>query len=227
MEAINAKGKMKNAKWKILRFAICTLQFAIFLTGCATIQLGGAVQEGRRQLMYGDPKSALAHFQRAAEIDPAYRYNFSILDQSIWTYVGRAQYAAGRLGEARTALERAVSGHRGDNLAKLYLGLVLARDGDRQRGLKEITAGLKGLEDWFDHLDRYHPYARFWDPGRQVRAEIQRRLEVISGKEINWSELIASGEWLGRTLEEEIDLSERQRRFEETRDGDRDGRDDK
>ncbi len=201
------------------------LPFALLmLSACVSFQAGGEIQHGRMALMYGDPNVALAHFQRAAEIDPNYRYDFSILSQGVWTYVGRAYYAAGKFSEARNALERAHSRYGDDYLAQLYLGLVLARDGDRPRGLKEMTAGFKGLEDWFNHLDRYHPYARFWDPGGQIRSEIQRSLAMVSGKESNWQELIASGEWLGKTMEEEIDLSERQRRFEETRDGDdRDG----
>jgi len=233
MKTINAKGKMENAvrlsspskpKCKILIFAICTLQFAIFVSGCVSFQAGGEIQHGRRALMYGDPNVALAHFQRAAEIAPDYRYDFSILSQGVWTYVGRAYYAAGKFPEARSVLERARARHADDYLAQLYLGLVLARDGDRPRGLKEITAGFKGLEDWFDHLDRYHPYARFWDPGKQIRREIQKNLALLSGKEFNLSELIANTEWIGKAMEEEIDLSERQRRFEETRDDDdRDG----
>jgi tetratricopeptide (TPR) repeat protein len=170
--------------------------------------------------MYGDPKIALAHFQRVAELDPNYRYDFSILDQAIWTYVGRAYYATGKLTDARQALERALSRYQQDHLARLYLGMVLGRDGDRPRGIKEIGAALRGLEDWFNHLDRYHPYARFWDPGGQIRSEIQRSLAMVSGKEFNWQELIASGEWLGKTMEEEIDLSERQRRREERDDED-------
>ncbi|MBI4489632.1 MAG: tetratricopeptide repeat protein [Deltaproteobacteria bacterium] len=196
------------------------MQFAILLSGCVSFRAGGEIQHGRVALMYGDPNVALAHFQRAVEIAPDYRYDFSILSQGVWTYVGRAYYAAGKLPQARQALERAVSRYQDDSLARLYLGMVLARDGDRQRGLKEIGAAFGELQAWFDHLDRYHPYARFWDPGRQVRAEIQRSLAMVSGKEPNWQELIASGEWLGRVMEEEIDLSERQRRFEERRDGD-------
>ena len=229
METINAKGKMKNGlrvslsrtpKWKILQFAVCYSLFAILLSGCVSFQAGAEIQHGRQALMFGDPNVALAHFQRAAEISPDYRYDFSILDQGVWTYVGRAYYRAGRLPQARQVLERAVSRYGDDNLARLYLGLTLARDGDRPRGLKEITAGLRGLEDWFNHLDRYHPDAHYWDPGKQTRAEIQRGLTMVSGKEPNLQELIASGEWLGKVMEEEIDLAERQKRFEETRDGD-------
>lgn len=218
-----ANLKMQIVKCKFLPFSFFTLPIAFLLSGCVSFQAGGEIQHGRAALMFGDPNVALAHFQRAAEISPDYRYDFSILDQGVWTYVGRAYYTAGKLPQARQALERAVSRHRDDNLARLYLGMVLARDGDRPRGLREIGAALKGLEGWFDHLDSYHPDAHYWDPGKQIRAEIRKGVAMASGKEPNWQELIASGEWLGRQLEEEIDLSERQKRFEETRDGDDDG----
>ena len=218
-----ANFKLRIAKVKFFQFSFCILPFALLvLSGCVAFQVGGEVERGRAQLMFGDPKIALTHFQRAAELDPAYRYDFSILDQGIWTYVGRAHYVSGRLPEARQALERALSRYGQDHMARLYLGMVLARDGDRQRGLKEIGGALTGLGDWFDHLDRYHPDAHYWDPGKQTRAEIQRGLAMVSGKEPNLQELIARGEWLGKVMEEEIDLAERQKRFEETRASDDD-----
>ncbi len=84
--------------------------------------------------MYGDPNVALGHFQRAANSDPNYLLDFSIFDEGVWTYVGRAYYAMGKLPEAQKAFERARSLHRQDHLAKLYLGLVLGRDANACRG---------------------------------------------------------------------------------------------
>src|SRR3989304_7489550 len=146
MKITSTKSKMANDKSKILHFALCTLQFAIFLSGCAAIQVGGEIQRGRMALLYGNPKAALAHFQRAAELDPNYVTNFTILKQGVSTYVGRANYAMENFSEARERLEQARSKHQDDNLAKLYLGLVLAKDGGRQRGLREIEAGLTGIK---------------------------------------------------------------------------------
>jgi hypothetical protein len=33
---------------------------------------------------------------------------------------------------------------------------------------------------------------------------------MISGKEIDWQNLMASGEWVGKKMEEEIDIARRQ-----------------
>ena len=122
-----------------------------FLSACA---VETKVQQGRMALLYGDSNLAIASFRSAAELDPDYLY-FSVLPQGIWTYVGRADYAAGRYAEARQALERAVSLHQEDSMAKVYLGLTLMRSEDRQRGLKEIESGMRGLHEWLDDVNQY------------------------------------------------------------------------
>ena len=192
-----------------------------FLSACA---VQTKVQQGRMALLYGDPTVARAAFESAAELDPNYFY-FSVFPQGIRTYLGRAEYSAGRYAEARQALERAVSLHEEDNMAKLYLGLTLARSGDRQRGLKEIESGMKGLHEWLDYVNQYDAfsYGQYWDPLKEIRSEIQNNLRMISGKDIDWQKLIASGEWVGRRMEEEIDLARRQESQDEYRGDDTSG----
>jgi tetratricopeptide (TPR) repeat protein len=195
----------------VMSFTLPTFLALFLASGCVAIQVGGEIQQGRNQLRYGDPKVALAHFQRAAELDPNYVLNYALLYESVGTYVGRAYYDSGNLPQARRALEAASRRHDSDHMAKLYLGLTLARDGGQQEGLKRIEAGLRGLREWLDRNEHYNPDGRFWDPGRQIRGQIQSDLAMISGKEINWPELIASGEQLGKKLEEEIDFVIRDR----------------
>jgi hypothetical protein len=110
-------------------------------------------------------------------------------------------------------------------MAKLYLGLTLMRSGDRQRGLKEIEGGLKGLHEWLDYVNQYSAfsYGQYWDPVKEIRAEIQNNLRMISGKDIGWQKLIASGEWVGRKMEEEIDIARRQESRDKYRGDDRSG----
>jgi tetratricopeptide (TPR) repeat protein len=193
--------------------------FLFFLSACA---VETKIQQGRMALLYGDPEVALGSFQSAAELDPNYFY-FSTFPQGIWTYVGRADYVAGKYPEARQALERAVSLHKEDNIARLYLGLTLLRSGDRQIGLKEIEDGMRRLHEWLNYVNQYaaFSYGQYWDPTKEIRSEIQNSLSMISGNEIDWQKLIASGEWVGRKVEEEIDIA----RGQESRDRSRgDGR---
>src|SRR3990172_1388427 len=190
-----------------------------FLSACA---VETKVLQGRMALLYGDPEVALGLFQSGAELDPNYFY-FSVFPQGIWTYMGRAYYIAGKYPEARQALERAVSLHQEDDMAKLYLGLVLMRSGDRQRGLKEIESGLRGLHEWLDYVNQYaaFSYGQYWDPTNEIRSEIKNSLTMISGKDIDWQKLIASGEWVGKKLEEEIDIARRQESRDRSRGDDR------
>lgn len=205
---------------KIVKFFI--LLFAILLSGCVAYEVAGLVERGRPQLIFGDPKVALSNFQRAAELDPNFRYDFAILNEGVWSYVGRAHYHAGNLAEARKALERDLARHSYDNLARLYLGMVLARDGQREQGLKEMESALRSLADWLDRIEQYHPEGIWWDPGKELRTEARRQLALIRGKEFQLAELISSAEYLGKKFEEEIDLVRRFKR-EFDNDGGRDG----
>lgn len=185
------------------------LSIFFVLNGCAAIRTAGQVQSGRQALLVNNPKQALVYFQQAAQSDPSYTMKSGPFEEGVWTYVGRAQYDAGSLLEARESLERALSLYKDDYLARLYLGLTRARTGDQSEGLRGIESGMKGLHDWLEHITYYTQSGLFWDPGREIRSEIEKGLAVISGKDIDWQRLIASAEWLGRKIEEEIDLARR------------------
>ena len=182
-----------------------TMVLVFFAVSCTAFQVGSHIQKGRAELLTGNSKVALAHFQRVAELNPDYVLDFSHLPQGVWTYIGRAYYAQGEFAQARNAFEKARSRHPDDNLARLYLGLVLVRDSNRQQGLHEIQAGLTGLKEWLNYIDQYSADGAFWDPGSDLRSEIQRDLDMIREKDINWPRLTSSGEWLGNKFEEEID----------------------
>jgi tetratricopeptide (TPR) repeat protein len=188
------------------------------VSGCSSVQ--GQIEAGRRDLLYGDPNLATAYFERAAEAAPDRLY-FSVLPEGSLTYLGRAYYASGKLPESRQALERAVSQSKDDNLAKLYLGLVGLREGDRQRGVSDLESGLRGIHEWLDYVEQWrtNSYGQFWDPSKQIRAKIKSELAMIS-RGAAPQELIAGGEWVGKRIEEEIDEARRDESDERSRDGD-------
>jgi len=214
---------MKNRT--ILRVAF--FLYTIVLVGCTSFRVAGDMRKGRMQLMHGDPKVALAHFQNVAHVQPDYVLDYAIpqLDQSIWTYVGRAYYADGHLPEARKSLEKARSLNESDQLAKIYLGLVLGRDGDPKRGLMELEAGLRGLDGWLEYIEHNVREGHFWDPGRGIRTEIDRDMKLIASGKSDWEVLTKSAEWIGLKIEREIDQVRKDIYRDETRDQDDSGDD--
>ena len=186
------------------------------LTGCAGFQVAGQFQTGRQALLINQPETALAYFLAAADRDPDFVYQSVYFQEGIWTYVGRTQYATGKFNEARQSLERALAKDQDDNMARLYLGLTLARSGDSTRGVKEIEAGMKGLHDWLEYIESARPFEAYWDPTREIRGAIEKDLDKIATKDFDLQQLIADGEWLGQRMESEIDRARRdeRRRYE-------------
>lgn len=168
--------------------------------------------------MSGRYDTAQSYFRNAAQIDPGY-INYNGVPQTIWSYVGRTDYASGRLGDARQALERALSIYSDDTTARLYLGLTLAREGDRQRSVKEISLGMRGIYDWLEATGQNQRYSfgQFWDPQRKIRSEIQTTLAMLSGNEIDWPKVLQNGEWVGNSMEEEIDRAQRDEYLDRSR----------
>src|SRR6266446_216838 len=191
----------------------------VFLSACASMKAGSDVAAGRRALLAGQDETALAYFQSAAQIDPNYKYG-SAYQQGIWSYVGRTEYAVGRLPQARETLQKALAANKDEDIARLYLGLTLARSGDRQAGLKEIENGMRGIRDWIEYITEAQRFSfgQFWDPAREIRTAIQGDLAMISGKEFDWQRLISDSEWVAKRMEEEGDKA----RNDETRDRNRD-----
>ena len=185
------------------------------------MQTATEVNSGRQAYIIGNNEVANAYFRSAAQRDPNYIYG-TALHQGIWSYVGRTEYATGRFPQAREALDRALSANKDENIAiaRLYLGLTLARTGDRQKGLQEIEGGLKGMQSFLEYITETFRYSfgRFWDPGYEIRSAIKVDLAMISSRDLDWPKLITASEWLGKMMEEEGDKARRQQAEEESRD---------
>jgi tetratricopeptide (TPR) repeat protein len=193
--------------------SLALFSLLVFLGGCASLQTAGEVQYGRQALLKGSNETALGYFYGAAQRDPNYVYaTGSSPKQGIWSYVGRSEYLTGRLPQAQQTLERALAGNREEDIARLYLGLTLAREGDRQRGLKEIESGMRGIDSFLNYINQAQRFSigQYWDPGRDIRSAIQSDLAMISGKDLDWQKLIEDTEWLGIRMEQESDLARRQ-----------------
>src|SRR5215813_5813550 len=75
---------------------------------------GSEMAAGMQALLMSKPEVALKDFQRVAQTDPNYVMHFVVFDEGVCTYLGRAQYLAGKLPEARQSLEKAVAQHNDD-----------------------------------------------------------------------------------------------------------------
>jgi tetratricopeptide (TPR) repeat protein len=210
-----------------IKNSLALFSLFVFFTGCATIQSAGNLQYGRQALLGGNNEAALGYFYSAAQRDPNYVYaTGSSPKQSVWSYVGRSEYLTGRFPQAQQTLERVISGERviagirQEDIARLYLGLTLAREGDRQRGLNEIESGMRGINNFLDYINQAQRFniGQFWDVDRDIRRAIQSDLAMISGKDVDWQRLTADTEWLGVRMEQESDLARRQEAFENNRD---------
>lgn len=253
------------------------------LPGCATFEIQGEFTRGRQALIRGDSDAALGYFQRVADSDPKFASDHFPLSEGIWTYVGRSYYQTQKYPEAIESLEKSLAQRRGDHMARLYLGLALARlpapaakptalsaqdiafalrEGveperiailARERGIgfelsrevenqlrkagadarlldeiqkirteaarknenptaraaKEIAAALGGLRDDLSSFIATTNQGRFWDPSGKIRSELSNGLKLVSARELDWEKIIANGEWVGQTIEEEIDRARR------------------
>ena len=115
--------------------------------------------------------------------------------------MGRAYYETGRDKDARATLEKRLSRDSEDHVARLYLGLTLLRDGDRDRGGREIQSALKGIYNSIDSLAADSLSGPYWDPGRQIRGDIQRATTLKSDS----AELVSLAQRIGKSVDEETD----------------------
>lgn len=192
-----------------LQYNVVLALFA-FISGCGSVQVSGDVAAGRRAMLAGNNETALAYFQKAAQSDPAYRYG-TAYQQGILSYVGRSEYAVGHYPQARQTLQKALTANREEDLARLYLGLALARSGDSQQGIREIESGMKGIHAWLNYVNEAHRYSfgRFWDPGRTIRSSIEDDLAALSARDVDVQQVVARVERIGRLMEEEGDNARR------------------
>ncbi|HEY2976074.1 MAG TPA: tetratricopeptide repeat protein [Pyrinomonadaceae bacterium] len=195
---------------RLMYFLAC-LVVSVLLSACASFQGAGDIAQGRQALIEGNNQAALGYFQAAEQVDPNYIYGTE-LQEGILSYLGRAQYLTGDYAQARSTLEKALSQDKGDNIARLYLGLTLARQGETEKGLQDIDAGMRGIYDFLDYItDSFRfSFGRDWDPGRDIRSAVEGDRAMIASGKIDWPTLIADGESIAMKIEREPDLVRQQ-----------------
>ncbi|HSK31145.1 MAG TPA: hypothetical protein VLA17_14395, partial [Candidatus Limnocylindria bacterium] len=79
----------------------------IVLSACTNMRVAQDVSYGRQAFLVGNNEVAVGYFQRAADANPNYVYGAD-LRQGVLSYLGRSEYALGRLPQARQTLQRAI-----------------------------------------------------------------------------------------------------------------------
>ena len=156
-----------------------SLAFILTVAGCS----GGRFQAGRQALLRGNSETTVGYLSTAAEQEPNYVNVIQNYRESVWTYLGRAQYETKRYPEARRSLEKAVALNRDEGMALLYLGLTEMRSGDSSQGAKQLGSGLKSIEEWIEYMNRTRPFQDSWDPTRRIRKQIDQDLATLSGRD--------------------------------------------
>ena len=185
--------------WRLLLLAA--------LVGCAASQAAQEIQQGRRALLIGKPDAAVQHFEKAAALDS--KNSSSPLQESAWKYVGRAYYEAGKYSLARQAFERALAGNQNDDIARLYLGLIGAREQPNETSAREVQAGLQGVYDRIEYIKRFTFAGEFWDPSGRLSTELLESIKALSAPQVSWSNVIPRVEGLMQKIENEIDQAQR------------------
>ena len=137
---------------------ICGLLVLALVYGCAGSQAAHQIQQGRLALLTGKPEIAVQHFEQAAALDS--KNSGSPLEESAWTYVGRAYYETKNYPLARQALGRALAQDKDDDIARLYLGLIGVREQVNEssrnrfeRGCRESTIASSILKAWLTRVN--------------------------------------------------------------------------
>lgn len=186
------------------RYFLAGASLSILLAGCATIRGSEDVDQGRQAMLEGRYQQALGLFEDAENVDPRYVYGTE-LRGGVLSYLGRTQYLTGNYTQARQTLEKALSQHKSDNVARLYLGLTQYRLGDQKAAVMNIERGMRGISDWLNYMNTNFRYTfgKDWDWEGTIRGDIKQNLAMISSGKINWSQLAANAERLGVRIEEE------------------------
>jgi len=193
-------------KSKPVRIRVCAMPFLLFLISCspATFQPGREIMSGRNYLLIGNPEAALPNFQSIAQSDSNYINCAQRFCVGIWTYLGRTYHELGNNQQALESLKRGRGLHGSDRFNQIYLGLVMAKAGQKREGTTELAAGLQVLGTWLSGFAGRGTSGRYWDPGRRLQKAIADTQNLLRADRINWDRVNRDVHSLALNFEQEV-----------------------
>lgn len=91
-----------------------------------------------------------------------------------------------------------------------------------QQGLREAERALKEIQTWQERI-RGTEYGVFWDARKRIRVQVEANLTMIATKKTDRQEFLAGLEWVGKAIEEEVELVRRDKLESEKRSRSRSG----
>lgn len=172
-----------------MRLAHLSIVFFLIVS-CAGLGTDSEFLAGRQALLRGEPDNARSYFDRVAQSNPRFVSNEVSPPRSIWTYIGRADYNAGRYAQAESAFEKAVGQLKEDYIAELYLGLTQLRPPEptassKAFSLQEVTYALReGIDP-----KRVATLARERGVAFDLNKETENQLQTIGANNLLLDEL--------------------------------------
>jgi tetratricopeptide (TPR) repeat protein len=77
-----------------------------------------------------------------------------------------------------------------------------------QQGLREAERALKEIQNWQEHI-RGTEYGRFWDARKRIRTQVEASLAAVAAKKTDRPDFLSGLEWIGKAIEEEVQLARR------------------
>jgi tetratricopeptide (TPR) repeat protein len=91
-----------------------------------------------------------------------------------------------------------------------------------QRGLRESERALKEIQNWEKRIPGTE-YGKFWDAHKRIRTQVEANLAMIAARKTDRPEFVGGLEWIGKAIEEEIQLVRRDKAEFDKRARDRSG----
>ena len=114
----------------------------------------------------------------------------------------------GQFAPVQGTLQKALGQQKSDKLARLYLGMNKARQGDRTADLQDMQTGTKGIGA--TSIPVSSASLGNTDPDQSLRKSVETNLAMMVREDVDWAMLLSNSEALALNFEQEPDRARSQ-----------------